>query len=278
MPGFLYYLPDLGKPATREDAAKAGLGYAFEKARSFAQCGCNSGPDKRPGHVVADATSLTDRRVGYYPDKQTWHRIPRFVSESGVWVGYYTDAPPTPADLARPRQLQGHLVELADGNKWLIPVARAFEITGDDIRPVISLPQRLTLDDEGQWTESAIEARWQYLWDIGQGWLDTVMGVAPGGDADGESVDGKVIDLTIAGLADSAVSILQANYRVSAAEVSMLGLLNRDVLAHVLNAVIDMPTFAAWQSKKAEAAGSPGDAGPAASTPDTDPPSPTSSN
>ena len=44
----------------------------------------------------------------------------------GVWVGYWNDDKPTPGDLARTQQIDGHYVP-TDAGEWLVPLARQFQ-------------------------------------------------------------------------------------------------------------------------------------------------------
>ena len=126
---FLYYTnyqqhnPDL-----------SDISYAFECGP--APCKVRDGPDGQ-GVIYADNKV---QRVGYYPDEQTWKKIP----QTSWWVGM--SSKPIPSDLARKDQIAGDEVE-----GWHIPIARSFIAQDGEIRWLNKLPSYSDLDDEGNW-------------------------------------------------------------------------------------------------------------------------------
>lgn len=222
MSGFFYYLPGSQSPKLA-DAINAGLGYAFP---SFAARGCMSGPDGDIGAVCG----VTSEQLGYFANRQTWRRIPG----SSAWVGYYTDAPPTPEDLARTEQIDGHKVKLCDGRYWLCPIARGPE--------GVVLPRYADLDDEGHWTAGRVQPQHEAFLRIAEEfWC-----VFAGGEAND---DGIVFNFD--GLNESAVGCLAVNYRLGPIEAAILQLFDLpgklvDARAmKVLEAAVDWPK---WQS------------------------------
>ena len=119
---FLYYFPGLNGKPTAEQIAAAGLSYALGDGARVTYCGCRGGPDDGSGQVVAAGQA----EVGYYPEKQRWQKIPG----QNVFVGMDKEKPPGPDDLIRRDALDGHPVELGDGQLWSIPVARAHAAIG----------------------------------------------------------------------------------------------------------------------------------------------------
>ena len=243
MPGLLYYLPEL---ETIGDPAQVGLGYAFE-----ADCTCRrvmaNGPDGGPGVVAVDIQRQP--KPGYFADQQTWLKIPG--NPAGAWVGRYTDPPPEPKDLARDEQLSGHLVRLADAQKWLVPVARACGETSDG-QPVLyqAVPTRMALDEEGAWTDGEVIPRFQPLWEIALAWWDRLMAI---GAAEDGSEPEETFDFDRR--ADAAIEVLAVNYRLARAEVALLGLFDGETARSVLDATVDMPSINAWIKKnKADSA------------------------
>jgi hypothetical protein len=208
MPGFLYYLP--GKNSVKlPDAQAAGLGYAFEK--SCLCRGCAHGPDGDDGATFA----ATDANLGFWREQQTWRKIPG----SPAWAGYFNDAKPTPADLVREHPLFGHTVELCDGQKWTVPLARqAFEHDGA-ISTAVNLPERADLDESGNWVLGAVDSKYADLWKTACAFWDSLIGA--------ETAEGGVrMQLNLPSKLDAAVTALQANYRIGRIEAAMLGILN----------------------------------------------------
>ena len=130
MSGFLYFVP--GPPRTafsQDDLVKLGLGHVFERgAGTTCREYRGTGPgDQQGGTVLIVSDTLSPDRHAYVAEKQTWRKIPK----SECWVGYWNDGRPGPADLARNSPVSGHLVRLADGNLWLVPVARGMSESAD---------------------------------------------------------------------------------------------------------------------------------------------------
>ncbi len=273
MAGFLYFLPGQNRGIKIADLQAAGLGYAFERRMSPREV-LGGGPDGNPGVVVADPESVPD--IGYYADRQTWRKIPG----SRNWLGYLTHNRPTPADLQRDQVLDGHWITLADGNEWLVPIARGsveetFETPGGakDTRLAWcrNLPEATSIDDdEGHWIRDGVLARYRPLWDTATRWWD-----ARSGAKIPDAEEGKPTRVTFDfdGTNDGALLALQANYRVSKIEAAALGLFDDQCVVEILDALIDWPTIEAWLKKKARsiADSSSTDDGPPVDGPATDP-------
>lgn len=250
MAGFLYFLPNVSRSNLDAVVKQRGLGYAFDGGRASREC--QSGPGGMPGLILADAQRLGDLEAGYYPDRQTWRQIPGV----DAWVGYFTARKPIAADLARPKQLQGHFVELLDGGHWLVPMARSYIEEESELRYLCMLPERATLNAQGQWAPGPVIDRFAPLWAIGERWVDKGMAGTKYGD----------------GVRDS-VAAMQVNYVLGEVEADVLGLFTADHIKEVLDAVIDTPTLRAWQKKRIDGApdGSSSADGPEAVTDDTGP-------
>jgi len=246
MAGLLYFLPGRDRSIKLPDVKAAGLDYAFEDRCTPA--GVERGPDGERGVIVADDERIEAHRIGYYPDKQTWRRIPGL----DAWVGMYTDDPPEPTDLIRQRALPGHWVRLGDGHDWLIPVARAAAEQDSTLVWYQALPQATTIDEEGRWIQGGVLPAYQRLWDIAMRWWDAVVAA----ETIEESETSAKIELDFEEINDGALLALATNYRVGKAEVALLGLFDDQCVREILAALIDMPTIQAWLKKKAAAAGS----------------------
>ena len=237
MAGFLYYLPGRGPDIKLADVRALGLGYAFDAQLTPRQC--LGGPDNGSGVVIAAG----DQRVGYHKHEQDWRQIPH----SSAWIGYYRDERPTPTDLARPELLDGLWITCDDGSQWLIPKARRWEEFDGECYPVCGLPQRLSLAADGQWQLGAVKSRYEQLWR----WVCAYE------QAFAEAVqshhDGDVVRFTFDAINDMAIAALQANYRVSASELDLLGIYDLQIRERIVDALLDVATWRAWVKKKCAA-------------------------
>jgi len=237
MAGLLYYLP--GRDQVQLDQlAEHGLAYTCE--RDCTHRATDRGPDGGPGMVFADTSHVPFAQLGYWRDKQEWLKFPGHPS--GAWVGFGREHRPAPKDLAREEQLPGHEVRLADGQEWLVPVARGFTENDGELRWYIALPQKTTIDAEGNWMQGDVVACYARLWEIATTWWDTFhVETTP---------EGVTIRFDFAGSNDAAALVLAANYRLAKVEIALLGLFNARSPATVLNALVDWPTMETWLKKK----------------------------
>lgn len=246
--GFLYYIP--GGSRTVRPADLPELAYAFD-GELIARELIGAGPDGQAGVVVADA-SVPAEKLGYYADRQTWRRVPK----THYWVGFSTDTPPGPAELKRRRMLPGHLVEMADGRQWTVPSVIARESTDDGVAGHLALPTTVGVNDNGEWVRLGVLPQHERLSGVAQTWfemlMDSLVTTSQATDAE-EAAKNVKISMTFAEWFDAVVTVLQANYRVSAVEVTALRILNEVVAAAVLNAAVDLPTLLEYLGKKARA-------------------------
>lgn len=238
MATFLYYLSDRGKGVKIADLRAAGVGYAIDEQFTARQCLC--GPDHNSGAIV----SASDQRVGYYPDQQEWRRI------HGVeaWVGMYREDRPTPGELARAEQLDGVWIRLDDGQAWLAPKARRWEEFDGGCYPLCNLPQRLALDVDGQWRVGAVKSRYEQLWRWACAYEQAFA------EAVQRQPEGGVVRFQFDQINELAVAALQANYRVAAIELDMLGVYDLQARERIIDALLDNATWRDWLKKKLAAA------------------------
>ena len=241
MNGFLYFIEGK-KTVTKVDLEAAGLCYAFDGPFSFREAG--NGPGGKGGCVVG-----IDENIGFYPDRQTWSLIP---GSQDVFLGIENQKskiknPIKPADLARAEQIDGYAVELADGETWLVPVARCFPEGS-------MLPQALTIGPDGKVVKESLPKfaktcrAADRLWDYFRS--------ANGLLTEGETVE-PMDDSEMFGL---AVGVLALNYRVGPAEVSALRLLTTKNINRILWCFVDVPNYLAVQVARAEAESKKNDA------------------
>jgi hypothetical protein len=242
---FLYFIPKATSP-TREELLALGLAHVDD----YEMRGCTHGPADANGVIIARKAA---GEFGYYPDKQTWRKRPG----DDVHVGFYTDRKPGPEDLLRPDALPGHPVTLADGNAWLVPVVRSFADSSGEIVPLLKLPAKAELGDDGKWTGGQVVDRHQPLLSAAQWWLQVVFS-----GADQQAAETALrVTFDFDQACQHAVSLLAANYRMGAVEAALLGIFDQELVANILNAAVDLPGFVELGKKKASAGSSTNDGG-----------------
>ena len=245
---------------SHEDLCAAGLGHAFDPsgrgvpAPTLADI--TGGPDGQAGVIAACDSRV--KRIRYEPDRQTWKKMPAAVSTQSsvlspqssalsplsIYLGWYTAEPPTPADLARPKMLAGNPVQLADGNDWTVPLARAWieGEDGDESGWLTVLPQHAGLDERGEWATDGVVTRYRRLWELACKYWDAALAADRGDDG--------TLAFEFAELNDAAVLALRTNYYIGRAEVSALGLFETYTARDVMEALIDMATVREWLDRE----------------------------
>lgn len=190
------------------------------------------GPGGQAGVSVvfrrADSESV---RVAYDGETQHWEEC----AGGAYWVGYWRDAVPGPQDLARKVQIDGHMVELLDGNQWRIPLVRQWDgRTG--------LPCRIKLDPSGQEIQS-VNPKHEPLYARVMSELERL-------------TSGENYTLSNTDMMDIAAQSLCANYHMGKWEASALGLFDTQNLRLVFDALIDMDALRKMQDaqKKTQSA------------------------
>jgi hypothetical protein len=245
MAGFLYYVPTSIKAVKSgglgltdpDEIAELGLGHAFETPPVAA--GVRGGPDGGNGTLLGQSASFCGQRIGYYPDKQTWRKIPK----SEVWLGWYTENLPRPDALRRSEVVPGERVRLGDGNLWLIPLSRSVSDDSEDYSVCSAIPASRMLDDNGNWVRGAPEPRYARLWETANRVWDAII------DRVVEST-GESSTIEIGEESDACVDALQANYRVGPAEISALGLLTDQSASAIIKAMVGVPKLLDRLKKK----------------------------
>ena len=262
----LYFIAERSDNIDRAELRSLGLGYAFEPSGPLSKRGCTRGPGGKEGVVVCGAA--TDEPVGFFKDSQRWQKIPALADGAEAYVGRYTETPISPAELLRPDALEGHDVQLGDGQRWHVPVALGCAEEEGQLQRYTPLPRRLQLDDEGKFTPGDPLPQYDALWSAAWGYLEAVEEALAGAKA-GETARFALDD-------EWAVAALATNYRIGRAEIVLLGLLTwgGTMLQQILDAVVAVPG-AEKLKKKQDSAGSASPAGQPAETEDTGPQSPT---
>lgn len=158
MSHFLLYLPGAtGQgPSVLEDVGLAD----FHAGAEWLDLGI--GPDEGRGMLVAWRKPGTPHRLHFNITEQTWIPANRDgdLPAGRYWIGFWNDAPPTPADLARPYQRKGRTHELADGQTWLFAEPGA-------------LPADLIQADDGTW-KYELQRKYHAWYLESLSWLDRI--------------------------------------------------------------------------------------------------------
>lgn len=235
MAGFLYFISGDQRPLTPERIRKLGLAYAFTVSSENSAVNGNS-PSGKSGNVFADSTRQNGRRAGYYPDQQTWRKLPNVEERPELWVGYWNDAKPTPADLERKPMLAADItVRLADGHQWRIPRVRHFDDASGNWECL--LPTACDMNDAGEFVPGNPLAEHKHLWDITAP-VAAVLCFGEGG-ADAEPINDKQVQ-------EVAIAILKANYVVDGCELVSLGALTPDAFATIVLAACRGQALLGW--------------------------------
>lgn len=227
MPGFLYFAPgqNPGKPESLE--------YAFEGEPQRREISGN-GPTANSGVVFADS-SVPSQYVGYFRDRQKWRDIPN----SDLSIGWYPDNPPTEETLRKSDMLDGYLVDLGNGERWKIPIARTWNENGNYIT---ALPCVVGVNSDGQVCRTDnVVAQYRSLW-------ETATRIFEGIKSSLEENSEAKLSLEY----DSCFEVIAANYRVSAIEIAILELVTTKNSWSIAHAVIDLLSHPFLTVKKNE--------------------------
>lgn len=215
---FLYLIDPVDHGASQEKLDAIGLGH-LPPSGTLITRGMMSGPDHRRCTMIADGRCKPDR-MNWRPKEQTWKQ----AENKKFWIGFWNDRKPTEADLRRESMLDGYDIQLGDGGKWRIPIARLYPAG-------TCLEQTMILSD-GVCKYEVIEKHLQFsrrveaLWDdfqIQAGWKE----------GDYKLEDPQRYEL--------AAEALKLNYFAGIDEVNMLRLLTTRTIRKALAAILDVP-------------------------------------
>jgi len=219
MSGFIYAISNAGM-VTAKKLEEVGLANIFEGV-NYSQRQTAQGPGG--GDCTLICIGDDAKRLYFKPEEQSWQQ-----SLNGKYrVGFYEKDRPTPEILARENQINGHEVELGDGSKWLVPIARI--ITGGS-----ALPQSLVLGKNGEVTTEALPQYAQFSAKAEKVWEDFLIEIK---QREGES------KLTIAERMTLAIEALAWNYHIGTEEINLLKLITTQNLHEILEVIIDVPTL-----------------------------------
>jgi hypothetical protein len=162
-----------------------------------------------------------------------------------VWLGWVRGGMPDAEGLAREQLLPGHDVNLGLGGVWHVPKARKIEANESGVGYTFenALP-RVARFQGGVWSEGGVPAHLEELWQIAERWWAAMFGAAQ------DAYESDEVVFTFDAFIESALRVLQVNYRVGIAEADALGLFDQERAAAVLNAAVDLPTWNRLMLKK----------------------------
>lgn len=210
-----------------------GLGD-LRAGASFSHCG--EGPGGLSGQLVSWGFGAEyDAGWRWQPIKQCGE-----LPAGRFWIGVDPEQPPTPDDLRRPDFVYGTDVELADGQKWMIPAARQLP-TIWTLRESDGAPIKKTRAKYSGYFERARElfAKFESLY-----------------NADEHRTPLKNQELVLGGEWDLACEALAMNYRVNPVVVDFLELLDHYSVLHIVGHSFEVFDLAAivFQKKTADIA------------------------
>src|SRR3990167_4604089 len=206
MSGFLYYLPDARGQVDNDLLSRFGLAHIRENDDPLHSRQVIRGPGDTPGLIVGNVINWDSAEVKQ-SESIEWKRFPKSHAESQAYLGWLKSEPlPKPDVLARKVQLAGEWLTLADGNRWLVPIAR--KVTDDGLQ--CALPLAFELDDDtGQWVPTKVLREYQAIWDHAIAYNAAMLAALEG------RKEGEPISFTIPDAEQLVVDALAVNYRVS---------------------------------------------------------------
>ena len=223
------------------------LAYAFDQR--FIKRSTSQGPSGQRGTIVADTTTgaIKTELLGCWEDRgQQWRKVPG----SPCWLGYYPKDLPAPESLRRISIVAGRTEQLGPQH-WICPTARGWAM--DDQTDMIGwaprLPSRTEIDDNGRWVMGPVLPEYESLLALAHRFWDGFVELMRRSESNGEAADAP-LTMSFDEENDACVMCLAHNYRISAVEAVVLGLLNGENRGKILAALVDLQTFMDYSAKK----------------------------
>ena len=245
MPGFLYFLPSAKPSDIPANLKRWGLSYLLDGEESI-HPGRQASVAGVSGLVIGCKAnwSIEDVKAG---DHVEWANFPKPFAEIPPMLGWVKDKPmPGPDDLARVKQISGELHPLADGNRWLLPIAKQYTENGF----TSNLPCCFGLDEEtGNWIADSVVPQYRAIWKHANDYLESMMQAYANAAEDG------TVTWQIDNIEKLVEDAFQANYRVSTREIATLGLLVSGLAQQVASILCDSNGFMQLKKKAAQDTG-----------------------
>jgi hypothetical protein len=179
------------------------------------------GPGGVRGCIVAAGSGVP--RLDF--EKQRWLEGPKF------WAAI-EDMPPGPGELAREIGIEGYEIELADGNRWRVPLIRRW--TGSE--HAVNLPKVLVPASAGGGVSFQVREEFAPI--------DALAARILSGFLNRETI-------SMERLLEDASAILAVNYRVGALDAGLLGIFTEELAVKVLALCVDLPRLEAHAQRAA---------------------------
>lgn len=232
MPGPLFYVPGGLQGGNRlELLVKVGLGFLAKESVSWTDIAA-AGPDGGQGLVYTINSNDQELRIDSPTNIEGCDWQPAWIDEANglpagrYWLGRVRGKPVPPASLARSRQFPGENLTLADGNEWLIPIARR-------------LPMNHGLDAQGRFSRVPKPEHCDYFEQAERMLAEVFTAV--------ESDQDRV---SIQDANSFAVKAIAKNYLVNRDVVAWLGLLDDECLGRITQIAIDLKNIIQYVREK----------------------------
>lgn len=218
---FVYFIPGENRQMLTPDQLPGSLketlsGCALECRKT------SKGPSGSAGLLLtAELADAEGRKAPteHDPETQIWD------DQGAFWIGGVKGDLPAPVDLRRAgKPIDGHLMTLADGNEWLIPVVGPFS---SRLPRVFRMKKGApTLETSERYQELAAESEGYAEWCAGNGtkpWIEVMAFIA---------------------------KCLGLNYHVGLEEVSALGILDTQNGMNVIEAIVGVIDYREMEQLK----------------------------
>ena len=240
MSSFIYFVENHKTPPKLEDMEAWGLLHAFDGLPPY-HAEYNAAPSKEGtspsghGYLLTDDARLQPLQPTIRPDEQVWRKMPPRKGCPTIWVGCYSEKMPSPSSLVRKNPLGGIEIELADKNRWMVPLVQVYD---DNVDVVSRLPSHIDLDDEGKVVRGKVIEKHRALASTCESFFDSwSLSAIP---AIQEGMDEWSWQYEPAEVVNQAVTVLGANYRIGLVEVVMLGLFTLGTDSHQATEVMQI--------------------------------------
>lgn len=249
MAGFFYFIPGAKASDNPSQLNQWGLSYLVDGDDRLYQRQCG-GPGGEAGLILGSQHNFESEDVKMSASLQ-WRKFPKPFADRQAYIGWDpAKQMPVASDLARPKQLSGIPLTLADGAKWQIPTAKA---VGTDGTSYCSLPMSYGVDEEtGDWIANQVMPKYRAIWNHANSYLESMMQAVA---AEAKKENPGEPQWEIPDYQSMIVDALQVNYRVSAMELATLGVLTTEIAQPIANILIDAQGYKTLKKKEAQDTG-----------------------
>jgi len=211
---FLIFIPeDPGTCFTPENMLKS-VGIDYKENVEQVPLSADFSPAGTKGRLFTWDT-LKGNKLAYQPEQQTWKPAiaDKDLKADRYWIGFWDNSPPTPKQLVKHETYPGKLVQLKDGNSWLVPAARF-------------CPHQYLYDDDGQMAEVICD-EFREFWEMSARFVQELL-----------NFDEQSVPQPTAEWAGHAADALMINYRITPEVINHLNLLNNQNVVECVGATV----------------------------------------